>query len=182
MVNDHNNRDSSLDEQFLRLLMSNQEKIYAFILSLVHNGNDAEDIMQDVTTVMWRKYDTFQAGTSFTAWGISIARLLVLKFYEKNRNSKLSFSPDLEEKIASISTEKLTSEKTDLLSVLRECLGKLDTRNYELIKKRYVERKPTKEIADERGIALHSMYRLMGKIHEMLHRCIRQTALVREKI
>ena len=141
MVENSNHQNAPRDEQFLRLLMRNQEKIYAFILALVHNCNDAEDIMQDATTVMWRKYETFDSETSFTAWGIAIARLLVLKFFEKNRYSKLSFSPDLEKK--------------------------LDPRNYELIKMRYLEKKPTKLIADERGIAPHTMYRMMGKIHEL---------------
>ncbi len=178
MAVNSNNQNAPRDEQFLRLLMSNQEKIYAFILSLVHNSNDAEDIMQDVTTVMWRKYDTFKPGTSFIAWGIAIARMLVLKFFEKNRHSKLSFSPNLEKKLALIATEKLTSERDDLLGNLKDCLGKLDPRNYELIKMRYVEKKPTKVIADERGIAPHTMYRIMGKIHEILHRCIRRSASI----
>lgn len=180
MDNHSNNQGALRDEQFLRLLMGNQEKIYAFILSLVHNSNDAEDILQDVTTVMWRKYDTFVSGTSFTAWGITIARMLVMKYFEKNRHSKLSFSSDLEKKIISITQEKLTSEKSDILGILKECLSKLDSRNYELIKMRYVEKIPTKEIADERGIALHTIYRIFGKIHEMLHRCMRQSLVRRE--
>ena len=182
MANNSRNQDDCRDEQFLRLLMSNQDKFYAFILSLVHNSSDAEDILQDTTTVMWRKYDTFKPGTSFTAWGITIARLLVLKFFEKNRHSKLSFSPDLEKKLASITEEKLTSEKLDLLEKLKECLGKLETQNYKFIKMRYVDKKPAKEIADECGIALHTMYRSMGKIHEILHRCIRHSDLTGETI
>jgi RNA polymerase sigma-70 factor (ECF subfamily) len=131
---------------------------------------------------MWRKYDTFKPGTSFTAWGITIAHNLVLKFFEKNRYSKLSFSSDLEKKLASVTKERLASEKADLLQLLKECLGKLDPQNYELIRMRYVQKKATKEIADERGIALHSMYRIMGNIHEILHRCIRKSVLAQESI
>lgn len=182
MIGNSGNHNISRDDQFLRLLMSNQEKFYAYILSLVHNSNDAEDIMQDATTVMWRKYDTFQPGTSFTAWGITIARMLVLKYYEKNRHSKLSFSPDLEHTIASITEASLTHDKADLLGILKECLSKLETGSYELIKMRYVEKKTTKEIADERGIALHTMYRIMGKIHKLLHGCIRRAMLPQETL
>jgi RNA polymerase sigma-70 factor (ECF subfamily) len=181
MAKSPNNNDSSRDAQFLRLLMGNQDKIYAFILSLVHNSSDAEDILQDVTTVMWRKYDTFKPGTSFIGWGITIARLQVLKFFEKNRHSKLSFSPDLEQQLASMTQEKVSSTKADILRILKQCLRKLDTRNYELIKLRYVEKKPTKEIANERGIPPHTMYRMIGKIHKILHRCIQQT-LTQESI
>ena len=182
MVNNPDNQDSLRDDRFLRLLMSNQDKIYAFILSLVHNSNDAEDIMQDTTTVMWRKYDTFKEGTSFIAWGTSIARFLVLKFFEKNRHSKLSFSPALEKELALIATQKIMSEGEDVLGILKECLRKLDPRNYELIKMRYVEKISTKKIADERGIALHKMYRLMGKIHEILRRCVRQSLSIQGRI
>lgn len=182
MVENSNHQNAPRDEQFLRLLMRNQEKIYAFILAMVHNSNDAEDIMQDATTVMWRKYDTFEPETNFTAWGIAIARMLILKFFEKNRYSKVSFSPDLEKKLASITTEKLTSERDDLLGILKECLKKLNPRNYELIKMRYLEKKTTKLIADERGIAPHTMYRMIGKIHEILHRCIRQSMSIKESI
>ncbi len=182
MADNPNNQDAARDERFLQLLMANQDKIYAFILSLVHNSNDAEDILQDAITVMWRKFDTFKPGTSFAAWGFAIARVLVLKFFEKNRHSKLSFSPDLEKELALITTEKLTSEGEDILGILKECLRKLDPRNYELIKMRYAEKKPTKKIADERGIASHRMYRLMGKIHEILRRCMRQSLSIRERI
>lgn len=182
MIKNSDNQNISRDEQFLRLLMSNQEKIYAYILALVHNSNDAEDIMQNVTTVMWRKYDTFKPGTSFIAWGIGISRLLIKKFFEQNRRSKLSFSSDLEEKLAMITAEKLTSEGNSLLEILKECLKKLNPRNHELIRMRYVEKKTVKQIADERGIAPHTMYRIMGKIHETLHRCICRSTSVQESL
>lgn len=176
-----NEQNASRDEQFLRLLMSHQERIYAFILSLVHNGNDAEDLMQDVTAVMWRKFDTFRPGTSFTGWGITIARMLVLKFFEKNKSSKLSFAPDLEEKIALAATERVTSEGEDLLRILKVCLSKLNARDYGLIKRRYIEKKPTKEIAGELDIPPHRMYRIMGKIHEMLRFCVRRSLSIQER-
>ena len=180
MAENSNKQGVSRDDQFLRLLMGNQEKFYAYILSLVHNSSDAEDIMQDATTVMWRKFDTFKPGTNFTAWGITIARMLVLKFFEKNRHSKLSFSPDLEEKIAAVTEKSLTTETADFVRTLKECLNKLETRSYNLIKMRYFDKKPTKEIASERGVPLHTMYRMMGKIHELLRHCVRRSILAKE--
>ena len=117
MDNSSNNQKSFRDEQFLRLLIANQDKIYAFILTLVHNSTDAEDILQDATTVMWRKYDTFTPGTSFIAWGITIARMHVLKFFEKNRNCRLSFSSDLEQQLAVMAQQKLTSTQADIVKI-----------------------------------------------------------------
>ena len=41
-------------ERFLALLMSNQRRVHAFILSLVPNRNDADDLLQESIVVMWR--------------------------------------------------------------------------------------------------------------------------------
>jgi len=38
-------------EQFLRLLMMNDKRIYAYILSFVPNAADADDIMQEASAV-----------------------------------------------------------------------------------------------------------------------------------
>ncbi len=56
-------------ERFMRLLLANQQRIYGLILALVPNWNDADDIMQETSAVMWAKFDDYEAGTDFAAWG-----------------------------------------------------------------------------------------------------------------
>ncbi len=169
------------DEHFLRLLMGNQDKIYAFILSMIHNSNDADDVMQDTITFMWRNFNDYTPGSSFIAWGISVARNLVLKYFEKSRHSKLSFSPDIGRKIELLTTQKLESHE-NRYDALQNCLKKISTQSFELLKMRYVKKKSTKNIAIERGIAPHTMYRIMGKIHEVLQHCIKNTLFERDGI
>lgn len=162
------------DEHFLRLLMGNQQNIYAFILAMVHNRNDADDILQDTITVMWRLFGDYKPGTSFVAWGISIARNMVLKFFEKNRHSKLKFSSDIENEISSITLKTLESGQ-NRIDALRNCLKKLNFQTLGLIRLHYEEGKPLKQIAVERGIPSHTMYRIMGRIHKLLQQCIHRT-------
>ena len=162
------------DEHFLRLLMGNQQNIYAFILAMVHNRNDADDILQETITIMWRVFDDYQPGTSFVAWGISIARNVVLKFFEKNRHSKLKFSSDIEKELDSITLKTLKSGE-NRIDALRNCLKKLDLPNLGLIRLHYEEGKSIKQIAIERGISPHTMYRVMGRIHKLLQQCIHKT-------
>jgi RNA polymerase sigma-70 factor (ECF subfamily) len=54
--------------EFIRLLTANQSRIYAYIVSLVPNFNDADDIMQETTTMMWERKEDFESGTDFVAW------------------------------------------------------------------------------------------------------------------
>ena len=47
-------------ERFMRLLVANQPKIYAAIRSLGLRQHDAEDVLQDTASVLWRRFDEFQ--------------------------------------------------------------------------------------------------------------------------
>ena len=45
--------------------MRHQNRIFAYILTLVPHGADAEDIMQETASVAWEKFGTFKEGTDF---------------------------------------------------------------------------------------------------------------------
>lgn len=59
--------DTSRTNEFLQLLMANHKRIYAFILGMVANYQDAEALFQETILVMWSKFDQFEQGTSFTS-------------------------------------------------------------------------------------------------------------------
>jgi DNA-directed RNA polymerase specialized sigma24 family protein len=45
--------------------MLNDKSIYVYILSLVSNTNDADDIMQETAAVLWRKFSEFNPDMAF---------------------------------------------------------------------------------------------------------------------
>jgi len=77
--NHYKNRDQQ-DGVFMGLLVSNQRCIWAFILSLIPSKVDAEDVLQETLLEMWRKFDTFEIGTDFVAWGVTVAKYKVFEF------------------------------------------------------------------------------------------------------
>ncbi|HOK96220.1 MAG TPA: sigma-70 family RNA polymerase sigma factor, partial [Anaerohalosphaeraceae bacterium] len=81
-------------EQFLSLFAKNQKRIYGFITVLVPQAVDADDLMQETMLVMWRRFNEFKMGTDFAAWGISVARRIVLKFYSERKNKALLFDDE----------------------------------------------------------------------------------------
>ena len=78
--------------EFLRLLMANQKRIYAFILAMVPNHGDAEDLFQETVLQMWSKFGGFTRGTSFAAWGIAVARYQILNARKRHSTRQLRFS------------------------------------------------------------------------------------------
>ena len=66
--------------EFVSLITANQRRIYAYILTLVPNFNDADDVMQETTATMWERKKDFQPGTDFVAWGARIAYFKILEY------------------------------------------------------------------------------------------------------
>ena len=54
-------------EIFTRLFLRNQKRIAGLIFSLVPQGAEADDVMQETCAVMWRKFGEFAPGSDFGA-------------------------------------------------------------------------------------------------------------------
>ena len=159
---------------FPRLFLRHQKNIYAYILSLIRNTNDADDIMQDVLTVMWRRFGEFEQGTNFQAWGIRIARNLVKEYMRKQTGSPVTFSPEV---LAAI--EKRGAQRKTMLSnkleILAGCVQKLSQSERHLLELRYNESMKIKDIAVEVSRPLSGLYKAMGRIHDRLLQCLERS-------
>src|SRR5262249_14655413 len=51
---------------FLRLFLENERRLYAYILTLLANRADADDVLQEASLVMWDKFDERQPPADFT--------------------------------------------------------------------------------------------------------------------
>src|SRR5262249_43469814 len=77
---------------FLRLFLQNERRLYAYILTLLPNRADADDVLQEASLVMWDKFDDENPPADFTAWGCRIAYFKVLDFCKKRHRSRVVFS------------------------------------------------------------------------------------------
>lgn len=166
---------------FFRHLMESEGKIYAFILAIVHNDADAKDIMQETLVIMWQQFSQFHSDSSFTAWGIGIAKNITYAYLRKHRTSKMIFSTELLEDVAKVTAEKARKQDSWIES-LRECLSKLNQHELDLIKKRYVDNTTTKNIALALGISAQKMYYIMARIHRTLQFCIHRSSFFKEGV
>src|ERR1700746_3764429 len=97
---DHEARGQFKGKMFLRLFLQNERRLYAYILTLLPNRADADDVLQDASLVMWDKFDDEQPPEDFTAWGCRIAYFKVLDFYKKRQRSRVCFSQAMLERVA----------------------------------------------------------------------------------
>jgi len=161
-------------EGFLRMLTANNDRIYAFIFSLVPNHFDADDIMQETVTYMYREFNKFQEGTNFLAWALNVAHFRVLSFIQKRQDTHVLFDNELLELIEE-EVKSAIEKMNDRLEALRKCLKKLEENDKALIRLRYERDISVKNIALGVGKSIHSIYRGLSRIHDMLLRCVRRT-------
>ncbi|TWT54934.1 ECF RNA polymerase sigma factor SigH [Rubripirellula amarantea] len=166
--------DVDKEEAFMRSFLQSERRILGFILSLVPHMSDAEDLLQETCSTMWRKHDEFEAGTNFTAWGISIARYKVLSYRRKMHSSKVMFSEPMMVQIAE-TTERLSPSSSARAEALQGCLKKLRENDREIIRLRYYAENSPKETARQLDRSVDSIYKSLNRIRQHLLSCIRQS-------
>ena len=158
---------SDLDrEEFARLFSRNARRIYGFIMTLVFNHHDAEEVFQNTNVILWNKFADFQPGTNFFAWASRIAYYEVLSLMKQQRRSR-TFSDEALELHANEAVA-LSDQSTERYEALEECLSRLDPPDRELLQERYYYQRPPKQIAASQAKSVHAIYRALSRIHNVL--------------
>ena len=168
--------NGQITEKFLRLLMESDNRIYAFILSLVPNRTDADDIMQETIIVMWRKFREFSASgdapeNEFTAWGIVIARNKVFEYRKQGKKFHTTFNEGLLE-VLERETGPTLSDIDLRIEYLQKCVNRLSGSDRQLLYLRYQKNQTLKEIAGNVSRSLQSVNRTLVRIQTLLLRCV----------
>lgn len=166
--------EKSRGQQFLQLYRPSERRIHGFILTLVPNWSQADDLMQETAEVMWAKFDQFKPGTNFISWALSIARYRVLNYYKKERTRRLHFSSEVLRDIDDRAVSA-TDRMDDYRDALHQCLKKLSARNRQIVCLRYEFNTTPRNIADRIGRGVDTVYKALNRIHTQLFHCVRRT-------
>ena len=165
-------------EVFLSLLMANQRRINAYIFSLVPNFSDADDIMQETITVMWRKFESFQIGTDIAGWGVKVAHYCILHYRKRKEKDKIIFTDRIFSQISEVAGEK-QSQTDERIRHLRQCVEKLKSEDQRFLKARYELNNGAKSLAIQMDRSVQFVYKHLSRIHHVLNLCVKRS--VREQ-
>ena len=161
--------------EFLKLFVRHQQEIYAYILTLVPHVHDADDLFQEGITVMWRKFEQFQSGTNFAAWGVQVMRYQILDYRRSQARSKRVL---MEDSLFEIVMDHLSTTQDEMgvrIEALRKCQTRLGSRSKRIIKMRYELNTPVEKMASCLKISRRHVYHMLGQINGVLLRCMRRT-------
>ena len=161
--------------EFLKLFVRHQQEIYAYILTLVPHVHDADDLFQDGMIVMWQKFDQFQLGTNFAAWGVQIVRFEILDYRRNLARNKQVLMEDSLFDVLMNHMPTIQDQAAVRIEALRKCLALLDDRAKRLIKMRYERNIAVEKIALYLKLSRRHVYHVLGQINSVLLRCMRRT-------
>ena len=163
--------------EFVQKLTEFQNRIYAFIYSLIGNASQAEDILQETNTVIWKEaLKSDEPIIEFKAWAFQIAYNQVRSHRKKISRERLTFSDDLLEKISSSLIVKDENEN-ERQQALASCLQALPHNHQNIIKKRYFQGLSVKDLSTEIGKTANSIAVILFRSRLALMECIQKKTI-----
>ncbi|MFK7910748.1 MAG: sigma-70 family RNA polymerase sigma factor [Akkermansiaceae bacterium] len=170
---DHTSGNSQIEREFEDHWSTNLPKLRAYVMQHMSDRSEIEDILQEVSLVLWQKWPDFKQGTSFLAWAKAVAHFKVLKICHQNKRKPMGVSDELLDSLQPV-VEVFDNHVDARIPHLRECLKLLDAEKLNIIRMRYEKKKEGKEIAEHLGVRPNYLYKKIGEIRRQLARCINQ--------
>ncbi|MFC1761776.1 sigma-70 family RNA polymerase sigma factor [Planctomycetota bacterium] len=157
--------------RFFSLFMTHQHQLFSYLLMMVHNYTDAEDLIQEVAIILWEKFDHYDPQRSFLAWSIGVSRNVVLRFREANRRQRMVLDDQVYAFLDRYA-QRGSGDTEERLDALRTCVSKLKPKDRELVSLHYVDRLPIKTIAQQIERSRYGLYQSFSRIHNLLQACV----------
>lgn len=158
----------------MALFVRHEAAIHSFLISLLTNVDDAEVVMQETSMTMWKKFEQFQAGTSFRNWAFQIARFEAMNFRRKKQRDRHFFSDELLQLLEADAAQQ-AAQLEEERRALAHCVAKLEAKDREVLAGCYRERSTIKAYAESVGRAPNAVRKHLARIRMGLSKCARET-------
>ena len=130
--------------------MANERRVFTYILTLLPNVADAQDVLQETSIVLWRKFAEYRPGSDFTAWAFRVAQNMVRNYRAKQRRCRVKFDERLLAAVAG-DVESMREELDFARSATVDCVDELPPADRDLLRRRYETGATIKSVAEAVG-------------------------------
>jgi RNA polymerase sigma-70 factor, ECF subfamily len=144
---------------------------YRFLLRLVGDEAQAEDLVSEVFFDVWRNAHQFQGNSRVSTWILAIARFKALSALRRRKDDELDDDhaaaiPDMAD------DPEIAVQKKDRVAIMRQCLSHLSLVHREIIDLAYYQDKPINEVAEILGVPENTvktrMFHARRRLSELL--------------
>jgi len=160
--------------EFVAQITRCQRRLHSFILSLVWNPAEAEDVLQETNLVLWEKAAEFDTSRPFLPWAMRFAQFQSLAWLKRHQRKQwLVFNDELTRLLADEAVqEELVFE--DRQHALTACVQKLPAEQRSLIARRYQPDGSVNAIATAGGTTPKAISDRLRRIRHTLLQCVQK--------
>jgi RNA polymerase sigma-70 factor, ECF subfamily len=167
-------RPELTEEAFLRHVLSERQKLLAYLRSIVRRRDVAEDLFQDVCVLALQKRAEIVDAAHLSAWLRIAARQLAMNAIRKHGHREQLLGDRIHELMESRWNQLDRLDASALGEALEHCLHRLGAPARALLKARYTEGLSSGELAQRLGRPVGSLYTTLSRIHKALAQCVLQ--------
>jgi RNA polymerase sigma-70 factor (ECF subfamily) len=172
-------RIASGDKLAMQVLYARHHvQTYRFLLRLVGDEAQAEDLVSEVFFDVWRNAHQFQGNSRVSTWILAIARFKALSALRRRKDDELD--DDAAAAIPDLADDpEIAVQKKDRVAIMRQCLSHLSLVHREIIDLAYYQDKPINEVAEILGVPENTVKTRMFHARRRLSELLAQAGIDR---
>ena len=163
--------DSSSRRTFNELFLRHQGDVFAYIVTLIPNRNDAEDVFQQTCLSLLEKQTEFDLERRFFPWACGFALNEVRRFRRAHYRERTSLSDAAIDVLADVQS-KSAQRIADRLELLGDCMAKLSAEKQNLLMRSYAWTGGWDQLAAQLQIETNTLYKRLERIRKSVFECM----------
>ena len=161
---------AALSDTFIALFEADRKRIYAYIYAFVMDPDEADEIFQETSVVLWRDFEKFEENTNFSKWANGIVFNRILSYRRKIKKHAVCLSDDVSLELAAKVSQ--TDSTDSRLEALQICKGELTPTLQQLYNEFYINNATANEVAKMTERSVFAIRKSVQKLRKKLFDCI----------
>jgi RNA polymerase sigma-70 factor, ECF subfamily len=169
--------DSRKTEEFLSLYRGCESRLFAYLMAMLGNPSEAEEVLQETLLALWQSFGDFQPETNFYAWARQTAYHRVLIYRRHRQRQGVAWDESF-----LVAIENICSQQDDQLAryleYLDDCVANLSESDRGLLQARFHSCRTIKSVAEQLQRPADTVYKALTRIYHWLAQCVERAASV----
>jgi RNA polymerase sigma factor (sigma-70 family) len=162
-------------EAFAELYKRTSAKLFGVCLRLLRNPSEAEEVLQETYTTVWRRAAAFDAAkASAITWLITLSRNKAIDRLRQSREESQDGSAEFSESLDGQPTPPAVAEASQEYRRLQECLDELEPQQRASVREAFFSGATYNELAKRCKVPLGTMKSWIRRSLMQLRTCLEQ--------
>jgi RNA polymerase sigma-70 factor, ECF subfamily len=162
---------SASPSPFNELFLRHQKDVFAYVLTLIPDRNDAADVYQQTCLELLEKQSQYDRRREFFPWACGFALNEVRRFRRAHYRERMQLDDAVIESLASV--QRKSAPQIDAqLDLLMDCLKSLPADKHETLMRCYAHHGAMKDLAARLGLDANTLYKRLERIRRLLIECM----------